>query len=109
MSCNTSVEIAGVMLKNPVMTASGTFGFGREFSEFYDLSELGAVVVKGLTLKEKLGNPPPRVAETPMGLLNRGVMPRPERAPQRGKRRITGRRMMPTPRYLSACTRKRLS
>ena len=65
-----AVEIAGVRLKNPIVTASGTFGFGREYSEFYDLSELGAVCVKGLTLRPRLGNPPPRIAETPMGILN---------------------------------------
>lgn len=67
---STSVNIAGVVLKNPVVTASGTFGFGREFSKFYDLSKLGGVTVKGLTLKEKLGNKMPRVAETNMGMLN---------------------------------------
>lgn len=67
---NMAVNIAGVALKNPIVTASGTFGFGREFSEFFDLSQLGAVSVKGLTLKPKAGNPPPRVAETPSGMLN---------------------------------------
>lgn len=67
---NLSVNIAGVELKNPVVTASGTFGFGREYGEFYDLGELGAICVKGLTLKPRLGNPPPRIAETPMGILN---------------------------------------
>ena len=65
-----SVNIAGVCLKNPVVTASGTFGFGREYSDFYDLAELGGICVKGLTLNPRLGNPPPRVAETPMGILN---------------------------------------
>ncbi len=67
---NLSVNIAGVELKNPVVTASGTFGFGHEYNEFYDLSELGGIAVKGLTLKPRLGNPPPRIAETPMGILN---------------------------------------
>jgi len=67
---NLSVSIAGVELKNPVVTASGTFGFGHEYNEFYDLSELGGIAVKGLTLKPRLGNPPPRIAETPMGILN---------------------------------------
>ena len=67
---NLSVNIAGVELKNPVITASGTFGFGREYNDFYDLSKLGAICVKGLTLKPRLGNPPPRIAETPMGILN---------------------------------------
>lgn len=70
MNINTQVNIAGVVLKNPVVTASGTFGFGREFEKFYDLSKLGGVTVKGLTLKEKLGNKMPRVAETKSGMLN---------------------------------------
>ena len=61
---------AGIDFKNPVVAASGTFGFGREYSEFYDLSLLGGICVKGLTAQPRLGNPPPRVAETPMGMLN---------------------------------------
>lgn len=65
-----SVSIAGVELKNPIITASGTFGFGREYNAFYDLSNLGAICVKGLTLQPRLGNPPPRIAETPAGILN---------------------------------------
>lgn len=65
-----SVEIAGVKLKNPVLTASGTFGFGREYAELYDLSKLGAIAVKGLTSEPRNGNPPPRIAETPMGMIN---------------------------------------
>ncbi|MCD7735344.1 MAG: dihydroorotate dehydrogenase [Clostridiales bacterium] len=65
-----SVDLAGVTLKNPVVMASGTFGFGREFGQFYDLSELGGICVKGLTLHPREGNPPPRIAETPMGILN---------------------------------------
>jgi dihydroorotate dehydrogenase (NAD+) catalytic subunit len=65
-----SVNIAGVTLANPIVTASGTFGFGREYGALYPLSELGAVTVKGLTLQERPGNPPPRVAETPAGMLN---------------------------------------
>jgi dihydroorotate dehydrogenase (NAD+) catalytic subunit len=65
-----SVNIAGLKLKNPVLTASGTFGFGEEYGEFYDLKELGAVVVKGLTLEPRRGNPPPRTVETPAGMLN---------------------------------------
>ncbi|HWQ50294.1 MAG TPA: dihydroorotate dehydrogenase [Terriglobales bacterium] len=67
---NLSVKIAGVTLKNPVTVASGTFGFGHEYAEFYDLSKLGAVSVKGLTYTRREGNRPPRIAETPMGLLN---------------------------------------
>lgn len=65
-----SVEFAGLKLKNPVITASGTFGFGEEYGKFYDLKRLGAVVVKGLTLRPRLGNPPPRTVETPAGMLN---------------------------------------
>jgi len=57
-------------MKNPVMTASGTFGYGKEYSEFYDLNKLGAVVTKSTTLKPKQGNPPPRIAETSAGMLN---------------------------------------
>lgn len=57
-------------MKNPVMTASGTFGYGREYSSFYDLDKLGAVVAKSATLKPREGNPTPRIAETPSGMLN---------------------------------------
>ncbi|MBA7539100.1 Dihydroorotate dehydrogenase B (NAD(+)), catalytic subunit [subsurface metagenome] len=67
---NLEVEIAGIKLKNPVMTASGTFGYGEEFSPFIDLDRLGAIILKGITLKPKKGNPPPRVIETPSGMLN---------------------------------------
>ncbi|MBQ3824422.1 MAG: dihydroorotate dehydrogenase, partial [Clostridia bacterium] len=65
-----SVNIAGVTLKNPVIVSSGCFAFGREFNEFYPISELGAVATKGLTLEKREGNPTPRVAETPSGMLN---------------------------------------
>lgn len=65
-----SVNIAGLKLKNPIIAASGTFGFGREFSEFFDLSMLGGISVKGLTLSPRKGNAPPRIAETPAGILN---------------------------------------
>jgi dihydroorotate dehydrogenase (NAD+) catalytic subunit len=57
-------------MKNPVMTASGTFGYGEEFSPFIDLDKLGAIVLKGITLKPKRGNPPPRIIETSSGILN---------------------------------------
>ena len=67
---NTKVTIAGVALKNPVMTASGTFGSGAEFSEFYDLGALGAVVTKGVANVPWPGNPTPRIAETRSGMLN---------------------------------------
>jgi dihydroorotate dehydrogenase (NAD+) catalytic subunit len=67
---NLEVKIAGIKLKNPVMTASGTFGYGEEFSPFIDLDKLGAMVLKGIFLKPRMGNPPPRVIETPSGMLN---------------------------------------
>ncbi len=70
ISPDMRVNIAGIELKNPILTASGTFGFGKEYAEYYDLSILGGVAVKGITLKKKLGNKPPRIAETPMGILN---------------------------------------
>ena len=65
-----SVDICGVNFKNPVIAASGTFGFGKEYSEFYPLSALGGICTKGLTIEERQGNPSPRVAETPSGMLN---------------------------------------
>ncbi len=64
------VNIAGVEFNNPIIAASGTFGFGREYSEFYPLSVMGGISCKGITLKERLGNPAPRIAETPSGILN---------------------------------------
>jgi len=64
------VRIGCLALKNPVMTASGTFGYGEEFSPFCDLNRLGAVVVKGLSLEPRPGNPAPRIIETPSGMLN---------------------------------------
>ena len=65
-----SVKIAGVEFKNPVIPASGVFGYGKEYEKFYDLSRLGGISVKGTTLHERQGNPPPRIAETPSGMLN---------------------------------------
>jgi dihydroorotate dehydrogenase (NAD+) catalytic subunit len=65
-----SVNIGGIKLKNPVLTASGTFGYGEEFSEFVDLNKLGGVIVKGISLKPIVGNPTPRIWETPSGMLN---------------------------------------
>ncbi|WP_294141714.1 dihydroorotate dehydrogenase [uncultured Sanguibacteroides sp.] len=65
-----SININGLQLKNPVMTASGTFGYGVEFQDFIDLSALGGFIVKGTTLKHREGNPYPRMAETPSGMLN---------------------------------------
>jgi dihydroorotate dehydrogenase (NAD+) catalytic subunit len=64
------VEFAGLVLKNPIITASGTFGFGLEFMNFGDLKRLGGIVVKGLSLKPREGNPMPRIVETPCGMLN---------------------------------------
>lgn len=64
------VEVGGIRMKNPVMTASGTFGYGEEFSPFIDLDKLGAIVLKGITLKPKRGNSPPRIIETSSGILN---------------------------------------
>ena len=65
-----SANIGGVKIKTPVLTASGTYGSGEEFKEITDLSYLGGIVVKGVTLKERKGNPPPRIVETASGLLN---------------------------------------
>ena len=67
---NLSVEIGRLRLRNPVMTASGTFGYGEEYAPYVDLSRLGAIVVKGLSLKPRMGNPPLRIVETPCGMLN---------------------------------------
>ena len=64
------VDLAGIQMKNPVMVASGTFGYGEEYSQFIDLKELGAIVTKSITLLPRAGNPPPRVIETPAGMLN---------------------------------------
>lgn len=65
-----NINIGGLQLKNPVMTASGTFGYGKEFSDFLDISQLGGIFVKGTTLHERQGNDYPRMAETPSGMLN---------------------------------------
>mgnify|MGYP001030003959 CR=1 FL=1 len=65
-----SVTLAGVPLKNPIVPVSGTFGFGEEYGQFFDIQRLGAFCAKGLTLRPRVGNPPPRIAETPMGMLN---------------------------------------
>ena len=65
-----SVDFAGIKLKNPVLTASGTFGYGEEFADIIDLNRLGGIIVKGISLKPIKGNPPPRIWETPSGMLN---------------------------------------
>jgi dihydroorotate dehydrogenase (NAD+) catalytic subunit len=68
---DTTVDLGrGLVLKNPVMSASGTFGYGEEASAYFSLSELGAVIVKGISLLPRQGNPPPRIVETPAGMLN---------------------------------------
>ena len=67
---NTEVNFAGIEMKNPVTVAAGTFGYGREYSNFFDLGKLGAIITKGTSLKPKSGNKPPRVYETPSGMLN---------------------------------------
>ncbi len=70
MKPDLGVNIGGIKMKNPVLTASGTFGFGLEYAGFVDLDSLGGITVKGTTLKPRLGNPTPRIAETPAGMLN---------------------------------------
>jgi len=67
---DTSVDLAGIALRNPVLTASGTFGYGTEFAPFLDLRSIGGFVAKSLTLEPRVGNPPPRIAEAPAGMLN---------------------------------------
>jgi len=70
MKPDMTVNLAGMQLRNPVMTASGTFGYGQEFAEYVDLETIGAFVTKGLSLKPRAGNPTPRIVETPGGMLN---------------------------------------
>ena len=70
VSPDLSVDIGALKLKNPVITASGTFGYGTELTPFFDPSLLGAIIVKGLSLEPMPGNPPPRIVETPCGMLN---------------------------------------
>jgi dihydroorotate dehydrogenase (NAD+) catalytic subunit len=70
MKPDMSVTLAGIELRNPVMTASGTFGYGEEFADYVDLERIGAIVTKGLSLKPKAGNPMPRIVETTGGMLN---------------------------------------
>jgi len=70
MAVNLAVNIAGMTMKNPLTTGSGTFGFGPEYAPYVDLTQLGAITVKGTTLEPRPGNPPPRLVETPAGMLN---------------------------------------
>lgn len=65
-----AVDIGGLVIKSPVMTASGTFGYGEEYAPYLDLNRLGAIIVKGISLEPRAGNPPPRIMETPCGMLN---------------------------------------
>ena len=67
---NTEINFAGIKMKNPVTVASGTFGYGREYSDFFELSKLGGIITKGTSLKPRSGNKPPRVCETASGMLN---------------------------------------
>ena len=67
---NTKINLAGIEMKNPVTVASGTFGYGREYSNFFNLSKLGGIITKGTSLKPKSGNKPSRVYETASGMLN---------------------------------------
>lgn len=67
---NTKINFAGIEMKNPVTVASGTFGYGREFSQYFDLSKLGGIITKGTSLKPRSGNKPSRVCETASGMLN---------------------------------------
>jgi len=69
-SIDLSVNLGGINLKNPVAVASGTFGYGFEYEDFIDINAIGGVIVKGTTLEPRYGNPPPRIAETPAGMLN---------------------------------------
>jgi len=70
MKPDMSVEIGSLKLRNPVITASGTFGYGEEFKDYLNLEEIGAIITKGLSLKPRAGNPTPRIVETPAGMLN---------------------------------------
>ena len=65
-----SINLAGIKMQNPVMVASGTFGYGDEYAELFDINRLGALVTKTITIHPRAGNPPPRIVETPAGMLN---------------------------------------
>lgn len=69
-TCDLTVKIGKMILKNPVIVSSGTFGFGEEFEEFFDLNHLGAIIPKGISLTPMMGNPPPRIFETEGGIIN---------------------------------------
>ena len=70
MEINLETRIGKIKFKNPILAASGTFGHAKEFEQFIDLKKLGGIVTKTITLKPRLGNPPPRIVETPSGMLN---------------------------------------
>ena len=67
---NLAVNLAGIRMQNPVTTASGTFGFGLDYADYYDVNSLGAITLKSITVEKRKGNPPPRIIETPAGILN---------------------------------------
>jgi len=69
-TCNLTINLGRIKLKNPVLVASGTFGYGEEYSQLIDLNKLGGIITKSITLEPREGNPPPRLIETPAGLLN---------------------------------------
>jgi len=69
-SPDLTVDLGGIKMSNPVAVASGTFGYGREYEDYLDIAAVGAIIVKGTTLEARLGNPPPRIIETPAGMLN---------------------------------------
>ena len=70
MNERLKVKLPGLNLKNPIIPASGCFAFGREYAKFYDISMLGAIVIKAVTKEKRIGNPTPRIAETSSGMLN---------------------------------------
>src|SRR4030043_2305141 len=69
-TCDLEVKVGKMILENPLIVSSGTFGFGEEFKDFFDLNHLGAIIPKGISLKPMVGNPPPRIFETEGGLIN---------------------------------------
>ena len=85
-----AIELPGLSLKNPIMPASGCFGFGKEYGQLYDLSMLGAIMIKATTLETRLGNPTPRVAETASGMLNAIGLQNPGSERRNGRRACLG-------------------
>ncbi|MDE7220584.1 MAG: hypothetical protein K2O45_13360, partial [Oscillospiraceae bacterium] len=87
---NTKVTLSGIELDNPIIPASGTFGYGQEFAELYDINCLGTFSFKGTTKDPRFGNPTPRIAETPCGMLHAGGRPNPGGAPGEAGGRAPG-------------------